>query len=111
MDEYISREETVKTIQYRACQGYGSKEHICERGSCAYCGIMEIMSDISSIEAADVQPVKHGEWIFQGRRDENGRNIYRCSECNFEVAVFPCDITSWRTHEKYCSGCGARMEA
>ena len=56
------------------------------------------------------ESMKHGEWIFHGRRDENGRNIYRCSECNFEVEVFPYNLISWRTHEKYCPGCGARMD-
>lgn len=55
MGDYISREEAIKTIQYRVCQGYGNKEHICKSGSCAYCGIMEIMNDISSIEAVDVE--------------------------------------------------------
>ena len=55
MDDYISREKAIETIRYRVCQGQGNKEHICKRGSCAYCGIMEIMNDISNIEAADVQ--------------------------------------------------------
>ena len=61
MDDYISREKAIETIQYRVCQGHGNKEHICKRGSCAYCGIMEVMSDIESIEAADVRPVN--QWI------------------------------------------------
>ncbi len=61
MADFISREKTIETIRYRVCQGHGNKEHICKRGSCAYCGIMEIMEDISSIEAADVQSVDR--WI------------------------------------------------
>ena len=58
MDDYISREKVFDVIRFRVCQGHGNKEHICKMGSCAYCGIMEIMSDISSIPAADVKPTR-----------------------------------------------------
>lgn len=95
--DYISRDEAVEKIRYIVCQGHGNKEHICKIGSCAYCGIMEIMSDISSIEAADVQPVKHGRWI----------NIYfgdECSECGYGIGrtskIYKCN---------YCPNCGAKM--
>lgn len=54
--------------------------------------------------------VKHSEWIFQGRYDKDGRCIYHCRECNFEVKVFPYMFTAWRTHEKYCASCGAIMD-
>ncbi len=61
VDDYISRGSVIDAIRYRVCQGQGNKEHICKRGSCAYCGIMEIMCDISSIPSADVQPIDR--WI------------------------------------------------
>ena len=64
---------------------------------------------VAEITSEDVQPVKRGKWIFQNRNDEDGRCIYHCSECNFEIKVFPCNLTSWQMHEKYCAGCGARM--
>ena len=99
MDEYISREKVLETIRYRVCQGRGNKEHICKRGSCAYCGIMEIMSDISSIEAASVRPVKQGRWLDNGI-------VYTCSECNSSVPknifVIGCDFEG-------CPYCFARM--
>lgn len=69
-----------------------------------------LRADLILPKKHEAEPVKHGEWIFHGRRDENGRNIYRCSECNFEVEVFPYNLISWRTHEKYCPGCGAQMD-
>lgn len=62
------------------------------------------------ITSGEYQPVKHGRWIFQNRSDEDGRHIYRCSECDFEVRVFPCNFISWKMHEKCCAGCGARMD-
>lgn len=61
MAEYIDMDDVLETIRYRVCQGQGNKEHICQRGSCAYCGIMEIMSDVSALPTADVQPVDR--WI------------------------------------------------
>jgi hypothetical protein len=65
---------------------------------------------LAEIPSEDVQPVKHGKWIFQNRNDEDGRYIYHCSECDFEVRVFPCNLVPWQMHEKYCPGCGARMD-
>lgn len=60
--------------------------------------------------AIEAPPVKHGRWILQNRHDEDGRCIYHCSECNLETKVFPCNLIPWQMHEKYCAGCGARMD-
>lgn len=65
---------------------------------------------IDAEPTADVQSVKHGRWVFQKRYDEDGRCIFHCSECNFETKVFPCNLIPWQMHEKYCTGCGARMD-
>jgi hypothetical protein len=54
INDCISREKVLETIRYMVCQGQGNKEHICQRGSCAYCGIMEIMSEISCIESVKI---------------------------------------------------------
>jgi NADH pyrophosphatase NudC (nudix superfamily) len=101
MDDYISREATVKAFCEK-CRGYYD-------GHCIHKGECDI-DVIQTAPAADVQPVKHGLWIFQNRNDEDGRRIYHCSECNFEIKVFPCNFLSWKMHEKYCPGCGARMD-
>ena len=101
---YIEMEEVIDTIRYRVCQGNGNEEHICKRGSCAYCGIMEIISDIYSISAANIQPVKHGQWILHTKRivDVDIKLPTECSECGFEEF----------SAEKYnfCPKCGAKME-
>ena len=65
---------------------------------------------IDDAPTVDVQPVKHAQWIFQNRHDEDGRCIYHCSECNFEIKVFPCNLVLWQMHEKYCARCGAQMD-
>lgn len=103
MDDYISREEVVKEIKSRIF----AADDAWESGyNTAMAGIMEWIEHMPS---ADVQPVKHGRWIFQNRYDEDGRCIFHCSECNFETKVFPCNLIPWQMHEIYCTGCGARM--
>ena len=57
MADCIDREAVVDYIRYKVCQGEGNIEHRCQCGSCAYCGIAEIMSDISCMPAADAQSV------------------------------------------------------
>mgnify|MGYP000686310762 CR=1 FL=1 len=52
---------------------------------------------ISNLPAADVAPVRHGEWI------EDDYAFNRCSECGYEQD-FP-EITT-----PYCPNCGAKME-
>ena len=65
---------------------------------------------VENLMAKDWQPVTHAEWIFQGRRDSEGRTIYCCSICNFDVRVFPYNVASWRAREKYCPSCGSMMD-
>ena len=65
---------------------------------------------VENLIAKDWRPVTHGEWIFQGHRDSEGRIIYCCSNCDFEVKVFPYNVGRWRKHEKHCPSCGAMMD-
>ena len=65
---------------------------------------------VENLIAKDWQPVTYGEWIFQGHRDSEGRNIYCCSNCDFYKYVFPYNVASWRAREKYCPSCGAMMD-
>jgi len=54
--------------------------------------------------AADVAPVKHGEWIEHQHIDRNGTyytSHYKCSECGFE---------DFDEEYPYCPNCGARMD-
>ena len=96
MTEYIEREAVLDYIRYKVCQGEGNIEHRCQRGSCAYCGICEIMCDISSMPVADVQPVKRGHWI-----ETDYGMFYECSECG----------TVQEFERNFCSKCGADMRS
>ena len=86
MHECISIENALEVIRYKVCQGEGNKEHICKRGSCAYCGIIEIMSDISNIPPANVQPVvrcKDCKHRKERHYEESGEKPYIKYECKF----------------------------
>ena len=59
---------------------------------------------IKNVPAADVEPVRHGEWIEQRHIDRNGNyynSHYKCSECGFD----DCD-----EEYPYCPSCGAKMD-
>ena len=64
MAEYIEKEAVIDYIRYKVCQGEGKIEHRCQRNSCAYCGICEIMRDISSMPEA----IRHDETCTKDRR-------------------------------------------
>lgn len=92
MNEYISREETVKAFCEK-CKGYYDG-HCIHRVECD-------IDVIKTAPAADVQPVKHGRWIIT---DDVEHFIAVCSECG-------------RTEDSrdikdmlYCH-CGARMDS
>lgn len=53
---------------------------------------------IDNVEAADVAPVVHGEWLCAETDDEQ---FFLCSVCN--------DKEYWESN--YCPNCGAKMDA
>lgn len=53
---------------------------------------------IDNVEAADVAPVVHGEWLCEETDDEQ---FFLCSVCN--------DKEYWESN--YCPNCGAKMDA
>lgn len=60
------------------------------------CGYLDA-SDINSIPAADVAPVRHGRWLPQRLL---GRGVWDCSECK----------TFGSPHWKRCPVCEAKMD-
>jgi hypothetical protein len=91
MDEYISREATIKAFCEK-CSGYYDG-HCIHRGECD-------VDVIQTAPAADVIPVKHGRWLDIG-------TVYTCSECNSSVPknifVIGCDFEG-------CPYCFAKMD-
>ena len=82
MAEYIKRKEAIEAAKH------------------AWAKDLEPSQYIEIIPVADVEPVRHGRWIYREFDDEYGwRQEYECSECA-KYSYFDTD---------YCPNCGARM--
>ena len=85
MAEYIDRESIYKILLMENPFGWNNDD------------LAELFREA---KAADVEPVKHGRWIYREFDDEYGwRQEYECSECS-KYSYFDTD---------YCPNCGARM--
>lgn len=60
---------------------------------------------LNNIPTANVQPVKHGYWIYEDLGYRTGR--YKCSNCG--AIQGEAQIKEFG-HNKFCSDCGARMD-
>ena len=91
MAEYISREAAIDTV----LDVYYDIPDIDLSGE-------KLEAAILNIQAADVEPVKHGRWIEYKHFHHNHYidSTYECSECKVEEP-----LTS-----DYCPNCGAKMD-
>lgn len=79
-----------------------------ERISCFYgaeCRIEDVKEWLDEQPTADVQEVKHGEWIYHPETFYT-KSGFTCSVCKDPM---------WHSHDvkqafKYCPHCGARMD-
>lgn len=98
---YIKLEDVIKV-----CNKYEIL-HKKENSRLGMAIVNDIYFDIDNLPTADVQEVKHGEWVFS--RKEWGSNdyfqdvYYECSNCNKEYEQFDIDEAN------YCPNCGAKM--
>lgn len=76
-DGYITKTEAIKTVMFGANRPL-------------------IIAEIKAIPSADVQPVVHGKWVFDGY---NYRDPYVCNICGACA-----DYES-----NFCPNCGAGM--
>ena len=101
MDEYISKQDAVDA-------GYLSDWYIASVGNESPVWtdehIDELLNDFIVIPkdtpAADVQPVKHGCWIWDSNAPHREHGAYKCSNCGCHSDF----------EENYCYDCGARMD-
>lgn len=110
MSDYIERDlllaeikELKKSPWYNG--GYGTYERNIRREA------IDIIVDlcIRPAPAADVQEIKHGEWIKY--RPENALDgAYFCSICFKEQKIADGMITPLDRGYHYCPNCGAKME-
>ena len=102
MDEYISREETIKRIKECYCTGCNSYNGV----RCRACGTGDAIDMIEDTTAADVAPVRHGQWIEYTKviipePYNKWEQAWKCSECGFDDGFVAYN---------YCPNCGAKMD-
>lgn len=90
MAEYIERKTLIKQFCERCNEEMS--EMPCEPPECF---AMEI---IKAIPSADVAPVRHGRWVYNGIPDSI---LSGCSLCGFSCGAYSFN---------YCPNCGARMD-
>lgn len=97
MDEFISREATIKRIKEVYCADCNSYNGV----RCRACGTGDAIDMIEDAPAADVTPVVHGEWLL---RHEGYGHYWECSVCHTNPCIY---VTE---HTKFCPNCGAKMD-
>lgn len=108
MAEYIEREALIKALESdfnTDWADYASKDYI-DGVRDEYDDVLKI---ICTMPAADVQPVKHGEWDFQGYQ------LFKCTNCKeiftqnqLEAMQNHIDQEEF-TFPNFCPNCGADM--
>jgi NADH pyrophosphatase NudC (nudix superfamily) len=102
MDEYISREETLKAFRLTAKNS--NKDY--QRGlqDAIDCLVPEV---IAGIPSSDVQSVKRGRWICEFYNDVFDVYQADCSVCKRESTDKYNKVSE---SYEYCPHCGARMD-
>ena len=67
-------------------------------------GWEKVISLNDVVNAPTIDPVKHGRWIYDGKRFESGNDWWHCSECGYS------DVLNRHNLPNYCPNCGARMD-
>ena len=103
MDEFISREATIKRIKKVYCVGCNSYNGV----RCRACGTGDAIDIIEDAPAADVAPVVHGRWIHSRYKDCSEQfELVKCSQCNHEAYAMAFYVRGGN----YCPSCGAKMD-
>ena len=102
MDEYISREETIKRIKECYCTGCNSYNGV----RCRACGTGDAIDVIEDAPVADVATVVHGRWVVRFDGPYKRRRCY-CSHCGKHNGV---GGIAQNQEKPYCPNCGAKMD-
>lgn len=97
MSDYISRGAAVKIAQKYGLTNGSVLGHHTGLADC-------IALEIAGLPAAEVEPVRHGEWLLVRRMAACGE--YKCSVCG-RIEIFGC--FNKPENNPYCH-CGAKMD-
>ena len=62
--------------------------------------LQSVVNEIHEFQSEDVQPVKHGRWVFNKPPDDWIMSLYTCDQCGHVEEGKP----------NYCPNCGAKMD-
>lgn len=94
MAEYIEREALEKFIE----NGLNNPNKESAFGHDA----IEILAELHHMPAADVEPVRHGRWLYTSSLLSPFRGVWICSCCSLEDENGCC--------YSFCPNCGAKMD-
>ena len=94
MDEFISRESTIKRIKEVYCAGCNSYHGV----RCRACGTDDAINMIEDAPSADVVLVVHARWI-----EYQIPPIICCSNCDWATDIEEKNF-------QHCPNCGAKMD-
>lgn len=99
--DYISRPAFIADCEGRYCAPCKEQGKDDNGVRCRACWVDDMLGEVLDAPAADVEPVRHGEWI-------EDHDYLKCPECGVMVmrdfTFF--DIGDWN----YCPNCGAKMD-
>lgn len=110
MADYISREAALAVVedeQKKLCPaGLWGRKFASDTDK--YDAWQEILEELEAIPAADVEPVRHGQWL---RTDDDWSSLVtiQCSACGGEWC-FEVDEDVQLLGYNYCPGCGCKMD-
>ena len=84
------RNELYSRMDFYYEQGYHSLSRECS----------ELIKYIDEMPTADVEVVRHGEWIWTENGEEDYEQFWVCSVCKEKSYI----------ETKFCSDCGAKMD-
>lgn len=99
MDEFISREATIKRIHEVCCASCDSYHGV----RCRACGTGDAIDIIGDAPAADVAPVVHAQWVSVARKRDR-----ICSRCLHNEPYKNADDDA--EVFEFCPHCGAKMD-
>ena len=101
MSEYIERESVIAEANHNKAVGM------------AIADIVDIKEILNNVPAADVEPVRHGKWIYNPNGMDFNLGAWECSVCTQKNNNLPCsrNISPYIcVGSKYCPNCGAKMD-
>ena len=108
MSDYINRAAFVADCEGRYCAP--CKEQGKDRNGvkCRACWVDDMLNEVMDAPAADVEPVRHGQWL---RTDDDWSSLVtiQCSACGGEWC-FEIDEDVQLLGYNYCPGCGCKMD-